>query len=173
MCRLESREDKKITVRFEGNSYRIETAAESDAVKIAAIYKSVWDEYRGKFPDELVEARQASAEQMKEWMRHGAYFVAKEGTRILGVTGCSLKHGTCLIMHMVVDKRCRKRGIGSALTLKAIDYAKENGAIKVWLDTTPRLKAAMTLYEKHGFIRCGRLRKHYWGEDVYLYERML
>jgi len=170
---LEGVESKRITVGFDDCPPCIEAAKESDAVKIAALYKRVWDEYCGKFPTELVRARQPSAEQMRKWMRLDTYFVAKEGSRIIGVMGCSLKHGTCLLMHMVVDKRDRKRGIGSALTKKAIDYARENGAIKVWLDTTPRLKEAISLYEKHGFVRCGHRKKHYWGEDVYLYELML
>lgn len=169
--RLEGGENKDAT-RFDGNFHRIELARESDAAEIAALYKKVWNEYKGKFPHELVRARQPSVEQMKEWMRQDAYFVAKIGSQIVGVMGCSLKHGTCLLMHMVVDRRYRKRGIGSALTKKAISYGKENGAVKVWLDTTPSLKEAMALYEKNGFIRCGHLRKHYWGEDIYLYERM-
>ena len=59
------------------------------------------------------------------------------------------------------------------MTKKAISYGKENGAVKVWLDTTPSLKEATALYEKQGFVRCGHLRKHYWGEGIYLYERML
>jgi len=48
------------------------------------------------------------------------------------------------------------------LTKKAISYGKENGAVKVWLDTTPTLKEAMAPYEKTLL-----------GEDIYLYERML
>jgi len=159
--------------RLDGNSYQIEQARRRDAVEISSLYKRVWDEYRGKFPDELVKARQPTTERMKEWMRQDAYFVAREGSRIVGVVGCSLVHGTCLLMHMVVDRGHRKRGIGSALTKKAIEYAKENRAVKVWLDTAPRLREAMSLYEKFGFVRCGHLRKHYWGEDVYLYELML
>jgi GNAT superfamily N-acetyltransferase len=170
MCRLVSKENRKTATGFEGDSPRIEMAGESDAVEIAALYKRVWDEYGGELPDELVKARQPSAEQMKEWIRHDTYFVAKEGALIVGVMGCSLKHGACLLVHMVVDGNYRKRGIGSALTEKAIDYAKENGAAKVWLDTSPRLRKAIALYEKHGFVRCGHLRKHYWGEDIYLYE---
>jgi len=159
--------------RFDGNSYRIERAEKHDASEITSLYKRVWDEYRGEFPDELVKARQPTTEQMKGWMRHDAYFVVRDGHRIVGVVGCSLMHGTCLLMHMVVDKEHRKRGIGSALTEKAIEYARENGAVKVWLDTAPRLKEAMSLYERFGFVRCGHLRKHYWGEDIYFYELML
>jgi putative acetyltransferase len=170
--RLKGRE-KKDAARFDSNFHRIELARESDAPEIAALYKKVWDEYKGRFPQELVRARQPSVEQMKEWMRQDAYFVVKIGSQIVGVMGCSLKHGTCLLMHMVVDRRFRKRGIGSAFTKKAINYARENGATKVWLDTTPRLNEAMALYQRHGFVRCGHLRKHYWGEDIYLYELVL
>jgi len=159
--------------RFVGAPYRIERARGSDAVEIVSLYRRVWNDYRGRFPDELVKARQPTAEHMKEWMRHDTYFVAREGSRIIGVMGCSLKHGTCLLMHMVVDKKHRRRGIGSALTERAIKYARENGAVKVWLDTAPRLKEAISLYEKFGFVKCGHLRKHYWGEDIYLYELTL
>jgi ribosomal protein S18 acetylase RimI-like enzyme len=169
---LESGENNN-AIRLDRSSYRIESATESDAAEIAALYKKVWDEYKGRFPQELIGARQPSVEQMKEWMRQDAYFVARIGSRIVGVMGCSLRHGTCLLMHMVVDSGYRKRGIGSALTEKAIRYARENRATKVWLDTTPRLNEAMALYQKHGFVRCGRLRKHYWGEDIYFYELML
>jgi putative acetyltransferase len=165
--------ETKDAICFGDSFHRIELAKESDAAEIAALYKKVWDEYKGRFPRKLVRARQPSVEQMKEWMLQDSYFVAKIGSRIVGVMGCSLKHGTCLLMHMVVDRRHRKRGIGSALTEKAINYAKENGANKVWLDTTPRLHEAVALYQKYGFIRCGHLRKHYWGEDIYLYEVML
>jgi len=152
---------------------RVKLASESDAAEIAALYKRVWDEYRDKFPVELIRSRQPSAERMKGWIWDDAYFVARMGSKIVGVMGCSLKHGTCLLMHMVVDRGYRRRGIGSALTKRAINYAKENGSTKVWLDTTPRLYEAMALYQKHGFVRCGHLRRHYWGEDIYLYELML
>lgn len=170
--RLESGENKDAT-HFDDNLHRIELAIEADAAEIAALYKKVWNEYKDKFPYELVRARQPSVKQMKEWMREDAYFVAKIGSQIVGAMGCSLKQGTCLLMHMVVDRRYRKRGIGSALTEKAINYAQKNEATKVWLDTTPRLNEAMALYEKHGFVRCGHLRRHYWGEDIYLYELVL
>jgi GNAT superfamily N-acetyltransferase len=165
--------DNKDSTRFDGNFHRIEFARESDAAEIAALYEKVWNEYKGKFPDELVKARQPTAKQMKEWMEQDAYFVAKIGSQIVGVMGCSLKHGTCLLMHMVVDRKYRERGVGSALSEKAINYAKENGATKVWLDTTPRLNEATTLYQKYGFVRCGHLRRHYWGEDICLYELLL
>lgn len=80
----------------------MEFAKESDAVEMVALCKRVWSEYKGTFPHELVRARRPSLEQMKEWMRQDSYFVAKVASQIVGVIGCSLKHGTYLFMHVVV-----------------------------------------------------------------------
>jgi ribosomal protein S18 acetylase RimI-like enzyme len=71
---------------------------------------------------------------------------------------------------MAVDEKFRKQGIGTALTKKVIEYAKEKNASKVWLDTTPRLTEAISLYKKMGFKECGYFRKHYWGEDIKFFE---
>jgi hypothetical protein len=79
--RLEGRENK-YAARFGGNFRRIELTRESDAAEIATLYKKVWDEYKGKFPQELVRARQPSVEQTKEWMRQDAYFVAKTALKL-------------------------------------------------------------------------------------------
>jgi ribosomal protein S18 acetylase RimI-like enzyme len=167
------RSRKQNIKHLDRNFQRLELASESDAADLANLYKKTWEEYRGELPDELIGTMQLSTRQMKEWIKQDAYFVVRVGPQIVGAVGCSLKHGTCLLMHMVVDGEYRKRGIGSALTAKAIKYSRENGATKVWLHTTPRHNEAMALYEKHGFVRCGHLRKHYWGEDIYIYELML
>ena len=153
-----------------GISSSIEPAQERDAFQISSLYKKVWDEYRGKFPNELIAAREPSVKQVTQWIKLDTYFVAKEYAKIVGVVGCSLKHGTCLLVHMVVDKNKRNKGIGSALTEKVITYAKENNAIKVWLDTSPILKEAISIYKRFGFVKCGHLGKHYWGADIDLYE---
>lgn len=150
--------------------FSIERARESDASQISSLYKKVWDEYKGKFPNELIVAREPSVKQVRRWIKQDTYFVTKEDGKVVGVVGCSLKHGTCLLVHMVVDKNKRNKGIGSALTEKVITYARENNAIKVWLDTSPVLKEAISIYRRFGFVKCGHLRKHYWGEDIDLYE---
>lgn len=153
-----------------GISSSIEPARERDAFQISALYKKVWDEYRSKFPNELIADREASVKQVKQWIKQDTYFIAKENGKVVGVVGCSLKRGTCRLIHMVVDKNKRRKGIGSALTEKVITYARENNAFKVWLDTIPILKEAISLYKRFGLVKCGHLKKHYWGADVDLYE---
>lgn len=133
----------------------------------------MWSDYRGLFPDELTDARQPSVSEMKQWLEQDPYLVAVAGNKIVGVVGMAFKHDTCLLMHMVVDREYRRLGIGSALVEQVIENAKIRNATKIWLDTVPILKEAIALYVRHGFKKCGFLRKHYWGADIELYELML
>ncbi|MFW9846407.1 MAG: GNAT family N-acetyltransferase [Candidatus Thorarchaeota archaeon] len=156
-----------------GNSYRIRTASESDAEQISALYKRVWDEFDVQFPRELKASRQPSADLMRQWMKQEAYMVAESKNEIVGVVGCRLMHGTCQLTHMAVDSFHRSKGIGTSLTQRAIEFAKENNSFKIWLDTAPFMKKAISVYEKLGFTKCGFMRKHFWGLDIEFYELLL
>lgn len=151
-------------------SFQIQAARNSDVVQISLLYKETWNRYRGKLPKQLIKSREPSAEQLKQWLKEDRYFVAKRNGKIIGVVGASMKHGTCLLTHMVVEKQHRRKGIGTALAEKVITYAKENNANKVWLDTSPQLTEAITIYKKLGFRKCGHLKNHFWGESIDLYE---
>ncbi|MFX1368871.1 MAG: GNAT family N-acetyltransferase [Promethearchaeota archaeon] len=153
--------------------YAIREAGENDAWQISTLYRRVWDEFETQFPKELKESRQPSEEEMKRWMEQEAYLVAVLKDEVVGVVGCRLMHGTCLLTHMAVDKIHRGKGVGTALVEQVIRYAKENNAFKIWLDTVPFLREAISLYEKFGFRKCGHLRKHLWGLDMELYELIL
>jgi GNAT superfamily N-acetyltransferase len=144
-----------------------------DAKDISNLYKEVWDNYRGIFPDELTAARQPSPTEMKQWLENDSYIVAIINDKPVGVVGITCKHGACLLIHMVVKEMYRGIGIGSALVEKVIEFAKEYNASKVWLDTVPILEEAIKLYIRYGFKKCGHLQKHYWGADVELYELLL
>ncbi|MFW9799184.1 MAG: GNAT family N-acetyltransferase [Candidatus Thorarchaeota archaeon] len=151
----------------------IRQAKSTDAEQISRLYKDVWNEYTEEFPDELRISRQPSPEEMKTWLGRETYFVAVDDDEIVGVVGCILEHGACLLTHMAIEKDHRRQGIGTALTNTVIQYAKSNDAFKVWLDTVPVLKEAVSLYKKLGFVKCGHLRQHFWGADVELYELVL
>ena len=58
-----------------------------------------------------------------------------------------------VIEDVVVDEKVRKRGIGEALLLHAIELAKEAGASGVALTSNPRREAANALYQSTGFKR--------------------
>jgi ribosomal protein S18 acetylase RimI-like enzyme len=55
------------------------------------------------------------------------------------------------IEDVVVDERCRGRGIGEKLTVAAIERAKAMGAKTVDLTSRPSREAANRLYQRVGF----------------------
>ncbi|NHI83994.1 MAG: GNAT family N-acetyltransferase [Candidatus Thorarchaeota archaeon] len=153
--------------------YAVRRGNVTDALQISLLYKRVWDEFESLFPKKLKESRQPSEEEMKSWMTKETYFIAEVERETVGVVGCRILHSACQLVHMVVDRPCRGKGIGTALARTAIDFARENNSFKVWLDTIPIMKEAKALYEKLGFVKCGYLRRHLYGLDIELYELVL
>ena len=150
--------------------YNIEPATKLDAEEIAELYKTVWTPYRKTFPEPLMDNRIPDAGQVATSMDDNEYFVIREENIIIGVVRCQFPHGTCHLDRMVVLPEHRGKGIGKDLTQFIIDLARERGASKVWLDTTPALESAVALYESMGFKECGFFKEHYWGQDIKFYE---
>ena len=58
-----------------------------------------------------------------------------------------------IIEDVVVDESARGRGVGEALTVAALDRARDAGARTVDLTSRPSREAANRLYERLGFMR--------------------
>lgn len=56
-----------------------------------------------------------------------------------------------IVEDVIVDENIRRRGIAEALTLRAIDLAREAGANGVALTSNPKREAANKLYQSIGF----------------------
>uniref|UniRef100_A0A8C9Z2T5 N-acetyltransferase domain-containing protein n=1 Tax=Sander lucioperca TaxID=283035 RepID=A0A8C9Z2T5_SANLU len=55
--------------------------------------------------------------------------------------------------HAVVVFPWRRRNLGSQLTLKALDFCKERGYARLILDVSSPQTAAISLYQKFGFVQ--------------------
>ena len=55
------------------------------------------------------------------------------------------------VIKMTTDLAAQRKGIGNAIMHRLIEFAREQGADAVWLETNAKLEAATALYEKHGF----------------------
>jgi RimJ/RimL family protein N-acetyltransferase len=90
-----------------------------------------------------------------------ALFVVEDAGRIvgsLGVHGGGFRGVAGVGMSLLLAYR--GRGLGSALMVAAIAFARERGYHKVVLHVFPWNEAAIALYEKFGFEREGYFRKH-------------
>jgi RimJ/RimL family protein N-acetyltransferase len=59
----------------------------------------------------------------------------------------------------------RRRGVGTALLERAIEWAREHGVRKLELHVFPHNEPAIALYERFGFREEGRRRAHYRRSD--------
>lgn len=55
------------------------------------------------------------------------------------------------VIKMTTDLAAQRQGIGSAIMRRLLEFAREQGADSVWLETNAALKAATALYQRHGF----------------------
>ncbi len=150
---------------------RITLASSGSAAAIAGLFSRAWDRHRDAIDDRLIADQVPGVEEVAAWLRGGfELFTAHIDGELVGVIRCSFPTGTCLVDRMAVDPARHRRGVGRALVEHAISRARRAGVTKVWVQTTPKLDAAQTLYRSLGFRESGHLQADYWGEDVVLLE---
>ena len=85
------------------------------------------------------------------------YYVAEKDNQIVGGCGIfptvGLPDKTCELVKLYLAPSSRGTGLGKALMLKAMAWAKEAGYEQVYLETMPELSNAVTMYEKLGYNR--------------------
>ncbi len=82
----------------------------------------------------------------------GALLMAVEDGVAIGT--CALlpmKDGAFEVAKMTVAEKCRGLGVGKKLLAHVIEYAKEMGASRLYLETNNKLASAIHVYESLGF----------------------
>ena len=101
----------------------------------------------------------ASEESWRNRLTERARFVAEIGGRVVGTVGAGAGEfsGTAALTALWVDPSFRGRGVGSALIDAVVEWATSQGLTKVLLWVADVNKVAGRLYERHGFMRTGRV----------------
>lgn len=69
--------------------------------------------------------------------------------------------GEAEIHNIAVDPDCRGRGIGRTLLAALLDAGRQEGIASFTLEVRPSNEAARALYQRLGFVDCGRRRGYY------------
>lgn len=91
----------------------------------------------------------------------GEVFFALLNDKVVGT--CAILPDTDQVYELIkmgVDPEVQGKGIGSRLMMKCLQFAKENKASHVVLETAVPLKAAIHLYEKFGFVKTSEEYEH-------------
>jgi ribosomal protein S18 acetylase RimI-like enzyme len=144
-----------------------------DIPEICALYKRVWDHFKPDLPPELVKGWEPGPLEFTSWMEGVTYFAARRDGKMIGAIGCEISDGSCRLVHLAVDPEARRQGVASHLTRASLDWAKHSNARSVWADTLARFTSAAQMFKELGFAECGVLHRHYFNEDVRLFEMLL
>lgn len=140
--------------------------------EICVLYKRVWDSVP-ELPSEIVKAWTPTPLEFSSWMEGVTYFIARVDGKLVGAVGCAIEHGSCRILRLGVDPAGRRWGVATALTHQAIEWSRKNHCQSVWADVLARFDGATDLFKKLGFDECGGFHRHFWNEDVRLFEKLL
>jgi putative acetyltransferase len=84
-----------------------------------------------------------------------AYFIAIEDNTVIGGVGIypsdGLPEGTVELVKMYLVPQARGKGLGKMLMKKCIALAEQMGYTKIYLESMPELKEAVSAYKKLGF----------------------
>lgn len=131
--------------------FLVRPATEDDRLPMALVFAGVAEERDGiaTEPPVDVEARATA------WQLDGT-FVAVAGTEVVGSIHLDAsRHGFAEVA-MAIAREWRGRGVGSALMVAGIEWARERGLHKLCLSVFPHNDAGIALYRKFGFVEEGR-----------------
>lgn len=103
----------------------------------------------------------------------GELLVAIESEKVLGMVAYHRHSDTrCEMKRLYVRPTARGMHLGDALVKEILAHAQEAGYQEIVLDTIVPLKAAISLYKKHGFEEC---EAYYYNpmDDVIYMRKML
>ena len=96
------------------------------------------------------------------------YLCARDGQRVLGVSGAMFVGEDAHVMTVAVDPHHQRRGVATALLLALIEAIVERGSTRISLEVRVSNKGAQSLYRRFGFAPVGSRRRYYEpdGEDA-------
>jgi putative acetyltransferase len=136
-------------------SVTIRTIQPADNQELAVIIRNALAEFGANKPGTVYYDATTDALYELFQKQGSTYFVAEENNRLIGGAGIypspGLPPDTCELVKMYLHAAARGKGIGKMLIEKALEFASDTGYRKVYIETMPELRKAMSVYEKFGF----------------------
>ena len=160
------------------DAIQIRNIEPADNVAIAAVIRNALAEFGANKPgtvyydpttDHLFELFQQAG---------SVYYIAEIDGTIVGGCGIfpteGLPEKTCELVKLYLDKAARGTGLGKALLLKAMDWAKANGYDQVYLESMPELSKAVSIYENVGFEKLNKAlgKSGHDGCDIWMLKKL-
>lgn len=106
-----------------------------------------------------------------DWTERDGLLVATQDCQPVGYISLlkNIAPATIWVNDLVVERRLRRQGIGSALVLAAQEWARRKGVARIVLEMQPKNHPAICMAEKLGFAFCGYNDRYYANHDIALF----
>lgn len=107
----------------------------------------------------------------EDWTKRDCILVASMGSEIVGYA-CLMNNmtpKTTWVTDLVVLRRQRRQGIGTALIMASQEWAIQKNNRRIILEMQPKNYPAITLALKLGFDLCGYNDHYYTNQDIALF----
>lgn len=136
-------------------SITVRTIKPADNPSLANIVRNTLAEFGANHPGTVYYDSTTDALFQLFQEKNSIYYVALMDDTIVGGAGifpsAGLPNDTCELVKMYLLPQARGHGIGKMLIEKSLQFAKDKGYKKVYLESMPELKKALKIYEKFGF----------------------
>lgn len=150
----------------------VERITHSDVPAVCALLKRVWESGPSGLPPEIAKSWTPTPLEFTSRMEGITFFAARRESRLVGLIGGELVHGSCRVLQLVVEPDSRRQGVASALVGATVDWARRANASSTWVEVLARFGPASALFRRLGFTLGGSLHRHEWNEDVELFEKV-
>ena len=146
-------------------TFVIRPMRDEDRMPLAEVFAAVAEERDGIASEPPVDVVGRAA----RWELAGT-FVACADDRVIGSISVQTTHHGYGDIGMQVVRDWRGRGVGGALMVEAIAWAREQGLHKLSLEVFAHNEAGLALYRKMGFVEEGRRVKQYRRQSGELWD---
>jgi putative acetyltransferase len=137
-------------------SITIREIQEEDNAELASVIRKALEEFKANKPGTVYYDESTDHLSDLFLAENSIYFVAVREGKLLGGAGLypteGLDHDTIELVKMYLRPEARGQGLGRTLILKCIEYAKDLGYKRIYLETMSELDKAIAAYEKLGFV---------------------
>lgn len=134
-----------------------------DLGRIIALHGKVYDVLPGYGLAFEAYVARTVAEYVLDAGANGRIWLAERDDQLLGCSALILRDNNLgQLRWILVDSAARGIGLGKDLVSRALDYARENGCSRIFLETTDGLPESQHLYEALGFHVTSDVQEELW-----------
>jgi ribosomal protein S18 acetylase RimI-like enzyme len=136
-----------------GNEVQISLASKANAETIAKILSEAFAEFDDKYTPEALKYVTPAADEVRRRFAEGPIWLALKNDEIVGTVSVVSEPDRLYIRSMAVSPAAQGHGVGGRLLETIEDYARSSDIDTLFLYTTHFSTDAISLYEKHGFVK--------------------